>query len=75
MLYKVSKKYDKCRETIAKWRQGDTLGYYTSQYDQALDEIKLKDKKTVIEIDTNLFYNGFCITLNHKKKITKIVEF
>lgn len=42
---------------------------------EMLYEIKLKNKKTVIEIYTNLFYNGFCITLNHKKKITKIVEF
>lgn len=40
-----------------------------------LYEIKYKNKKTLIEIYTNHFYNGFSLQLNCNKKITKIVQF
>jgi hypothetical protein len=51
MLYKVSIKHEECRKTIYNWRQGDTMGYYTSQYDEALKDTDLKDKVLENELE------------------------
>jgi len=72
MLYDLSIKHEECRETIAKWRQGDTLGYYTSQYDEALKYTELKNKnilKILDEIDKE--QNTFQSELFGKKRRRK----
>ncbi len=72
MLYDLSIKHEECRETIAKWRQGDTLGYYTSQYDDALKDTKLKNKNILNILDEiDKEQNTFQVELFGKKRRRK----
>jgi hypothetical protein len=76
MLHKVSKKYETCRNTIQGWRQGDTFGYYTDQYDKALKQIKLEDndlekKIREIEKEMKLIMTGKYVRFGKRKRKRK----